>query len=591
MPHKVPPSSSLQDISDEDGSFRARAACTDSLWRDSDPPSHSWRPSLLADSSPEEKSPPVKLSTSRLLMAHFGAALTLFLATTDATIVSTMLPSIVGDLQANATEYTWIGVAYMLTQTACQPLYGRVSDIIGRKQLLCISIAIFAMGSLFCGVSQNVKMLIASRALSGIGGGGIVSCVWVITSEIVAEEHNSAKWSQALSVTWCCSAVAGPLLGGIFSDGSRHLMSFPSWRWGFYLNLPVCIVGLLVLLVSLRNVHLRPVSEALWDSLLRRFDFGGLFLFMGGTSCIIVGFSFATGVGWNAPSTIVLVVLGLLVLGLGGYYEACTTRETLFPPTIFRNFDAVGLLVIVFLHNFAFNAGTFYLALFYQAADGLPPLQAGIQMLPYTLGSSLASMPAAWFIGFWQKRNRNTCAQRWVTSFGLIICTLGFGLLNLVQAESPNHVKVIFPLVAGTGLGLLFHAPYQIFTKALNPCELATGTSAFFLIRFTGATIGISVAGAIFDARTASLNSGDLESIFSGSSVDIGSLKALEAGPARDRALDSITLAIQMIWIVCTSLLGIAFMISLLLGKLSIEGSATHVNPVPEKTPIDASSV
>ncbi|KAF5375144.1 hypothetical protein D9758_000066 [Tetrapyrgos nigripes] len=157
-----------------------------------------------------------KLSTCRLLLAHIGAALTLFLATTDATIVSTSLPSISSDLNATESQYTWVGVSYLLTQTAFQPLYGKISDLIGRKILLHVSIIIFAIGSLLCGLATTINMLIASRALAGIGGGGIVSCVWVITSEIV-EERKRAKWSQALSITWSCSAVAGPLLGGLFS--------------------------------------------------------------------------------------------------------------------------------------------------------------------------------------------------------------------------------------------------------------------------------------------------------------------------------------------------------------------------------------
>ncbi|KIK71339.1 hypothetical protein GYMLUDRAFT_90316 [Collybiopsis luxurians FD-317 M1] len=507
-----------------------------------------------------------KLSVLRLLFAHIGAALTLFLATTDATIVSTSLPTIASDLHASETQYSWVGVAYLLTQTAFQPIYGRISDVVGRMNLLYASIAIFAFGSLLCAISRNINMLIASRALAGIGGGGIVSCVWVITAEIVPM-RNRAKWSQALSITWSCSALAGPLLGGLFSGDPA---SFVNWRWCFYLNLPVCLIGFLILLVALRNVRLDPPTNASY-SFLRRFDFGGLILFMSGTCGMIVGFSFATTSGWRSPSTIILIVSGLLILFCGSLYEVYTTRDSLFPPTMLKNRTAVIILMIAFLHNIVFNAGTFYLALFYQAADGYSPLEAGIQMLPYSLGASLASMPTAWFISWWQKRRRDTSGQNMAISVGFLISALGFGLLNLLDENSHMTLQVVFPLISGIGLGILFHAPYQVFGKAFKPTELATCTSAFFLVRFTGATIGIAIAGAIFDARMASRISPEMGIDLFGSSVDYSMLKSIQPLSRRAEVLHIVSTSIQTVWIVCTPLLGVAFLLSFLLRTFPIE--------------------
>ncbi|KAF5377427.1 hypothetical protein D9615_005144 [Tricholomella constricta] len=527
----------------------------------------------LEDDQPAQ----AQLSTFRLLMAHLGAALTLFLATTDATIVSTSLPTIASDLDASQNQYTWVGVAYMLTQTALQPLYGRISDLVGRKNVLFSSMAIFALGSLLCGAAQvrdlliqnqnirddsnqTITWLIAARALAGIGGGGIVSSVWVITAEIVEVQHR-AKWSQALSLTWSCSAIAGPLLGGIFSSKSDS--SLLSWRWGFYLNLPVCLFGFLVLFPSLRGVRLGKSSNASWRTMATKFDFGGLILFMGGTSCIVLGFSFATDNGWAAPSTVVLIILGLIVLVCGGVYEAHTSRECLFPPSTFKDLTAVIILIVTFLHNFAFTAGTFYLALYYQAANGSTPLQAGIKLLPYALGSSLASMPAAWFIGYWQRRTKSTSGQNIMISFGLMISTLGFGLLILLNENASLSAQVSFPLVSGIGLGMLFHAPYQVFTRALRPRELATGTSAFFLVRFTGATVGLAVAGAVFYARAYNRLPADLPMDESGTSIDYGLLRSIEPLVLRQQVLRVVSSSIQTIWIVCSPCLGLAFLVTL----------------------------
>ncbi|PCH33378.1 MFS general substrate transporter [Wolfiporia cocos MD-104 SS10] len=456
-----------------------------------DPPKLDSTSTLVACTQEE-----VRPSTTRLLFAHIGAALTLFLATTDATIVSTILPTIVKRFGASSTQYTWVSVTYMLTQTAFQPLYGKVSDLIGRTTVLYGSIFIFAAGSALCGTAQSIQWLIIARAIGGIGGGGIVSSVWTITSEIV-DAQNQAKWSQALSVTWACSAIAGPILGGAFSEQSGVL----SWRWAFFLNLPICAAATLVLWLSLRHVKLGYLQGVSWRTFLQTFDFLGLFLFMGGSSCIVIGFNVATAIGWRTPPTISLIVLGLIILICAGFYEVRTKRDALFPLAIFKDPTIIIVLVVIFLHNFAFNAGTFYLALFFQAVENLTPLQSGIKMLPYSLGSSLASMPTAWFIGYWQKQHADTSGQRAVMFVGLFIATLGFGVMTLLNTSTTPALRSVYPLIAGIGIGMLFHAPYQVFTRALRRKDTASGTSAFFLVRFTGATVGLTIAGAIFDSR------------------------------------------------------------------------------------------
>ncbi|KAF5311769.1 hypothetical protein D9619_003385 [Psilocybe cf. subviscida] len=504
------------------------------------------------------------LSTLQLLVVHIGAALTLFLATTDATIVSTSLPTITSDLRASPNQYTWVGVAYMLTQTAFQPLYGRVSDLVGRKNVLYLSMFIFALGSALCGAAQSINWLIAARALGGIGGGGIVSAVWVITAEIV-EVRKRAIWSQALSITWSASAIAGPIIGGIFSGKNA---SRTGWRWGFYINLPICLFSFAVLFWSLRGIELNKPSNASWKTLRERFDFFGLALFMSGTSCIIIGFSFATDSGWGAPSTLALIIIGTCILICGGFYERHTTRDSLFPATAFRDITTISILVISFFHNFAFTAGTFYLALFYQAANGDTPLASGMKLLPYSLGSSLASMPTAWFIAYWERRTHNTSGQNKAISMGLLVSTLGFALLNLLNENSSIATEIIYPLIAGIGIGMLFHAPYQVFTRALKKSEIATGTSAFFLVRFTGATVGLAVAGTIFYSHAATRLPADLQSTNGSSSINYTAIRHLPT-EQKQEVLHILSASIRLIWTTCAPILGVAFLISLAMRVMS----------------------
>ncbi|KAH7883836.1 MFS general substrate transporter [Phlebopus sp. FC_14] len=523
------------------------------------------------------------LSTPRLLAVHIGAALTLFLATTDSTIVSTILPTVTSDLRASQTQYTWVGVAYLLTQTACQPLYGKLSDLVGRKNVLYTSMVIFALGSLLCGAAQSIVYLILARGLAGVGGGGIVSSVWVITSEIV-EPQSRAKWSQALSVTWSCSAIAGPVLGGLFScaNASTNTRLSKAFRAAVYLNLPICLFAFLLLVLSFRDVHLSRTKGASWQTFAQKFDFTGLILFMAGTGSLIVGFSFATGSGWTSPSTLSLITGGVLVLIFGGFYEVNTKRDALFPPAAFKSFTVAIVMTVVFLHNLAFNAGTFYLALYFQAVNGSKPLEAGIQLLPYSLGSSLASMPAAWLIAYSQKKTNDTTGQKWIIAIGLLISTVGFGLLTILDERSSHLLQAIFPLVAGIGIGILFHAPYQVFAKAFDPSQLAVGTSAFFLVRFTGATIGLAVAGLIFDGRLSHSMPLGYQIDSTSTSIDWTSLSSIEPLSLREEVLGAVSAAIKMIWIVCTPLLGVALFVSLFMKRFPIEERS---NDTQEKGP------
>lgn len=494
--------------------------------------------------------------------------MTLFLATTDATIVSTSLPTIASSLGASQTQYTWVGAAYMLTQTAFQPLYGKLSDLVGRKNILYASMFIFATGSLLCGAAQSITGLILARALAGVGGGGIVSSVWVLTSEIV-EPRSRAKWSQALSVTWSCSAIAGPLLGGLFSTGASTTFN---WRWAFYLNLPVCVVAWILITLSLRNVSFGPVKSATWRDLALHFDFVGLLLFITGTGCVVVGFGFATDNGWTSPSTLAFIITGPLILVLGGVYEMHTKRDALFPPSAFRNFTVVIILVVTFLHNFAFNSGTFYLALYFQAVNGSTPLHAGIQMLPYSLGSSLASVPAAWLIGYVQTKTGDTAGQKWIIVFGLVVSTVGFGLLSLLDDMTSHSLQTILPLIAGVGIGMLFHAPYQVFAGALDSSTLAVGTSAFFLVRFTGATVGLAVAGSVYGGTLARIMPAGVRRVQDQSaSIDWTSLHLIEPLSLRVQVLHAVAVAIKMIWVVCTPFLGVALLISLFVRRFPVE--------------------
>ncbi|KAL1740145.1 hypothetical protein HDZ31DRAFT_26007, partial [Schizophyllum fasciatum] len=336
-----------------------------------------------------------------------------------------------------------------------------------------------------------------------------------------------------------------------------------------FLNGPVCTLSVAVLAFSLRRVPVLAKSPTTWRRIWATFDFPGLVLFICGTIGVLIGFSFAAPHGWTAPLTLASIVLGASILVVGAVYEARIRRvNCLFPAIIFQQRTTASILLVTFLHNVVFSAGTFYLALYYQVVNRMTPLEAGIRMLPYSLGASVASMPPSLFITALQKRRQDTRAQNCVIWAGLALSTLGFGLMILLDEKSSPAALVVFPLIAGCGIGMNFHAPYQVFSAALGPDHLATATSAFFLVRFTGATIGLplnvhlqAVAGAIFYGRLTCLLPPDISILHWDSSIDFSRLDDLAPDALREVSHD-VAIAIRTIWIMCTPAIGLALLVS-----------------------------
>ncbi|KZP00909.1 MFS general substrate transporter [Calocera viscosa TUFC12733] len=474
--------------------------------------------------------------------------MSLFLATTDTTIVSTSLATIVADLDGSDSDYAWVGVSYMLMQTSFQPLYAKLSDIFGRKVILFVSMAVFMLSSCLCGTAQSMLSLILLRGMQGAGGGGIVAMAWIIPDDLIPKGEGQAKWAHMKSFAWGMSAVSGPLLGGLFSDTI-------SWRWAFFINIPIgAIAGLLLCIFLIpQPVHVRKP----WSETVARFDWLGAILLTSGTAAIIVGLSNASRLGFVSLQTLPLIIGGVILFGLGILNEAITKRDAVLPPKLFRAREPALLLAMTFLHNFAFTAGTFYLALYYQAVDGSSALMAGVLMLPYSLGSCLISFPA----GRWGE----AVGLRRVYWTGFSSALLGFGLMITLNAESSPAVQAIYPLVAAVGIGLLFHCFKTGLQLALpGTADDAGATSAFFLVRFIGATTGLSLSSAIFSSTlTAKLPAG-LDLAQSTAGIDYRALHFLTPILLRDNVLSAVSQALSMVWIVCAALLGFALLLSLL---------------------------
>ncbi|THH18101.1 hypothetical protein EW146_g2825 [Bondarzewia mesenterica] len=452
--------------------------------------------------------PPLRrLSTLRILFAHIGAALALFLATTDSTIVSTSLPTIANEFGASQDQYTRFMAGFLIWSVERYVFADIVwadADVAKRTLILVV-------------VVRSGPIHDMADPSARLGGDW-----WWWYCELCLGNHlRDCRGTQKGSMV-PSSEYYLELLGDSRAS---------SWRG---LQQSTLILAELAVGILSEPARLERQKDASWKLFLQKFDFVGLSLFITGSCCIIVGFSFASSNGWTAPSTLTLIIIGPVILACASWYEVRTSREALFPPAAFKD----SAIVIILVVNF------YTISHLMRAINNTTPLTAGLMLLPYSLGSSLASIPAAWFIGYRQQRTHDTSGQKLVICIGLAVSCIGFGLLHLLGDRSPRITQSLLPMVAGFGLGFLFHAPYQIFTNTLQPKELATGTSAFFLVRFTGATVGLAVAGAVFQNQLSHTLPPSFEAQ-GFQSFDMGSLNSLSSPMEISQALHAVASSIE----------------------------------------------
>ncbi|KAF8710926.1 MFS general substrate transporter, partial [Rhizoctonia solani] len=533
-----------------------------------------------------------ELSFERLLVIHASLAVCLFLAITDTTIVSTSLPTINAELGGTSAQYSWVGVSYMLTQTIFQPVYGQFTMMFGRKRVLYTCMGMFLSTSWLCGAAQSMRCLVIARALQGVGGGGIVTLIWVILEE-VAPAKTRHRWNAALSAVWSMSALAGPLMGGVFSGKSCVLemgICVP-----VYMNLPVGCAALIAAMISLSAWHEAPCNKFSIGHLLGHFDWVGLVLLVGGTAALVIGFSLATIQGWSSTLTLALVFAGIASLILGALYESgifgatrcwglslgANPKHALFAPMLLRTRAAGIILVFSFFQTMAFNAGTFYLALYYQAVHGSSALHAGTQLLPYTLGSSLVSL-----IGFYI--SEKTKAHITIIRAGLSLMATGFGLMILLDERSSMIMQTLIPLVAGVGVGFLLKTPATALSLAMRGCDVPAVTAGLLLVRFIGTASGVSIGGAIYQSRLAVNLPSDFDLDMSVPNFDYRLLTTLQPEPLRNSVLQAVSRSISSIWVICALCLSIGFFLSLFLKQTPVDDTSSSND---ETSPSEHSSM
>ena len=428
---------------------------------------------------------PVKEHTHKEIMVILGGLMTgLLLAALDQTIVSTALKSIVEDFNG-LNHYTWVVTAYLLTSTASTPLYGKISDIYGRRVVFQFAIITFLIGSFLAGASQDMTQLIATRALQGLGAGGLMALTFVIIGDIVPPRERG-RYQGYFGAVWGLSSVAGPLLGGFFSDHAT-ILGITGWRWIFYINLPF---GIAALLITSAVLHIPKVKRE------HKIDYLGAVLMVAATVSILLTVSiYGPEHGWLDSRTIAYFFAGIVLVILFIYWES-KAQEPILPLELFKNhtFTVTSILGAVI------GAGMFgaivMLPLYLQVVKGASATEAGLKLIPLMLGivsTSIYSGKAISKSGKYKK----------FPVLGTTLMTVGILLMVTLTRETPFWQLSIFAILVGAGLGLSMQTIVIALQNAVDFKDMGVATSSNTFFRSLGSVFGTALFGSILTSRVA----------------------------------------------------------------------------------------
>ncbi|MER6788204.1 MDR family MFS transporter [Streptomyces sp. NPDC000658] len=522
--------------------------------------------SRTADPRQEHVSGNVLVSIGALLLGMLLAAL-------DQTIVSTALPTIVSDL-GGMEHLSWVVTAYMLASTAATPLWGKLGDQYGRKRLFQIAIVIFLAGSALCGMAQNMPQLIAFRAVQGLGGGGLMVLSMAIVGDIVPP-RDRGRYQGLFGAVFGATSVLGPLLGGLFTE---HL----SWRWVFYVNLPVGVVALVVIAAVL---HIPRKSTR------RVIDYLGTFLIASVATCLVLVASLGgTTWDWASPQIAALAVLGAL---LAVAFVAVERRaaEPVLPLKLFRVRTFTLSAVISFIVGFAMFGAMTYLPTFLQVVQGVSPTMSGVHMLPMVAGMLLSSTASGQIVSRTGRWKVFPIAGTAVTTVGLLL------MHRLDEHSSTAEMSVCF-FVFGLGLGLVMQVLVLIVQNAVAYEDLGVATSGATFFRSIGASFGVAIFGTVFASRL-----GDkLADAFRGARLPPGvSVSTLESDPRgiaalpsdlRSRVLHAYASSITDVFLYAAPVALLGFVLAWFLREDPLRGSVTapDVTETLASNPVERSS-
>src|SRR6266576_1925415 len=486
----------------------------------------------------------------------FGSLLlVLLLASLDQTIVSTALPTIVGDL-GGVSDLSWVVTAYLLSSTVAGPVYGKLGDQYGRKIVLQSAIVIFLVGSALCGLSQNMTELILFRGLQGLGAGGLIVVTIAVVGDIFPPRERG-RYQGYFGGVFGISTVWGPLLGGFFVDNL-------SWRWIFYVNLPIGLIALAVI---------ATVFQPRTDHVTHTIDYLGAALLAGGLSAIVLYTSLGgTTYSWSSPWMLALIVGGIVLLAAFILAEG-RAADTMLPLELFHSRVFSVTSAVGFIVGLALFGAVTYLPLYLQDVKGHSPTTSGLLILPLMVGLLITSIGSGQLISRFGRYKPFPVA-------GTAIMAVGLALLSRLQVDTSTMVTGAYMLVLGLGLGLVIQVLVLAAQNSVDYKYLGVASSGSTLFRQIGGSIGVSVFGAIFANQLAGNLVGKLPpgARVPSSAANPAVVKQLPA-VLRDPFRIAITDALTTVFLVAAGIAVLAFLLSWLLPEVPLKTTAGAPDP------------
>jgi EmrB/QacA subfamily drug resistance transporter len=508
-------------------------------------------------------------SEKRKLLPIFAALmLGMLLAALDQTIVSTALPTIVGDL-GGLSHLSWVVTSYLLATTASTPLYGKLGDMYGRKRVFQAAIVIFLAGSMLSGLSQSLGELIAFRALQGVGAGGLMVGAQAIIGDIVPPRERG-RYMGLIGAVFAVASVAGPLLGGFFVDNL-------SWRWVFYVNMPIGAIALTVVALKLHLPRRRTDHQV---------DYLGAALLTAAVSSIILLTTWGGNeYAWGSPPILGLGALGLMLLGAFVWQER-RAEEPIIALGLFSSRVFTVASALAFLVGLGMFGTIIFIPLYLQLVYGASATSSGLRMLPLIAGLLVASIASGRTIS-------RIGRYRPFPIAGTFIVTVGMFLLSLLAVSTPSWVASVYMLVVGLGLGLVMQVLVLAVQNDATPQTMGVATAASTFFRSVGGSFGVAIFGTIFAGRLAGqfrhLPTSVTSHLNLSGGVHLDPAQAKRLPPvAHDAFLHAFANALHGVFLWGLGFMAVAFLLSWALREVPLR---EHNQPTDEPDPATAVSV
>ena len=496
---------------------------------------------------------PNYLSHKQILVILGGLMAGMFLAALDQSIVGTALPRIVSEFNS-LDKLSWVVTAYLLTSTASTPLWGKISDLYGRRPLFIAAIVIFLAGSVLSAMSQNIEMLIGFRAVQGLGAGGLMSLAFATIGDVIPPRERG-KYMGYFGAVFGLSSVAGPLLGGLLTDG-------PGWRWIFWINVPIGLVALGIVGAVLKLPHVKRSHK---------IDYLGAATVAAAVTTLLLAISWSgPGNGWGDGTTIALLVAAV-VLAVAFVFIELRVAEPIIPMDLFKGRIFSGYASYAFLLGFAMFGALIFLPLYLQAVKDLSPTQSGLALLPMIVGIFSASIPSGQLMS-------KTGRYKVYPIISSVLVGTAMVLLSTLSLTTPYWQMAIYMFVMGAGLGLSMQITVTAAQNSVPRKHMGTATSTMTFFRSMGGAIGTAVYGAVLTIRLkdhlTDIVPNATQAAVDGLAKAANSVQALHglAQPMKGWALHGLVDAMDDVFLVSLPFLAIALILAIITPEQRLAG-------------------